>query len=439
LPALVVRADRFDVPLLLRYREGRPAFTVGAERALVQVYLAAGGMQQYRVRYRLNQLLEREVELELPAPVPTLGLRVALGGKRIDPEVLAEEDAQGVRGRVVRLRLPPLERVFSPDREKPELSPSSPDSTVRPRPGEPAPASGRERAEAQILEVVYQLPPGRLEVGRGGPLRTLLAPPVLRGAPPDVPTRWQVVAPSGWVLLGPEQDPGVEWTWGLRGWLLSPRPALSAIDLDHWLTGSAEATGEGTLTGSSEGVLDPGSNPILVCWRSGAEPVYLLHVPQQLWLLFCSLGLLLLGLLGMGHWTAPNGKAGSLAPGSLSLRGLVVVTAGGVLLVAAVLFWPTLTGQVAYGCQPGLVVLLPLLVVQWLFQERRRRRIVFLPAFSQKPERSSASGRRGEGSSVSPGRAEATPAPAPRRGEPSTVDAPVGPLPLPPGNNEDPR
>jgi hypothetical protein len=131
--------------------------------------------------------------------------------------------------------------------------------------------------------------------------------------------------------------------------------------------------------------------------------------------------------------------------GSLSLRGLVLLGAGGLLVVAAVLFWPTLSGQVAYGCQPGAVVLLPLLVVQWLFQERRRRRIVFLPSFSQKPdraatesaERARASGaRRGDGSASSPGRAAGQGSSEhPRRGEPSTVDAPLGPLPFPLGND----
>jgi hypothetical protein len=187
---------------------------------------------------------------------------------------------------------------------------------------------------------------------------------------------------------------------------------------------------------------------MLVCWRNGAEPVYLLHVPQQLWLLFCSLGLLLLGLglLWLGGWTTPPRKPGMGDTGSLSLRGLVFLGAGGLLVVAAVLFWPTLAGQAAYGCQPGVAVLLPLLVVQWLFQERRRRRIVFLPSFSQKPDRAAtesadrarASGARRDGSASSPGRAERSGSGEhPRRGEPSTVDAPLGPLPLPLGDSEE--
>jgi hypothetical protein len=77
-----------------------------------------------------------------------------------------------------------------------------------------------------------------------------------------------------------------------------------------------------------------------------------------------------------------------------------------VALVMSVLLWPTMTGQIAYGCQPGVAVLLLLALVQWLLHERYRRQIVFLPSFSRTPT----------GSSL---RKEAA---RPPSGEPSTVD-----------------
>jgi hypothetical protein len=86
------------------------------------------------------------------------------------------------------------------------------------------------------------------------------------------------------------------------------------------------------------------------------------------------------------------------------LLGTIMVLGGLALVVLA----PALAGQVAYGCQPGLLVLLLFLLVQWLLHERYRRQIIFLPSFS----------RPRTGSSLS--RAEA----ARPNGEPSTVDAP---------------
>jgi hypothetical protein len=48
-----------------------------------------------------------------------------------------------------------------------------------------------------------------------------------------------------------------------------------------------------------------------------------------------------------------------------------------------VALFPGLAGQIAFGCQPGLVVLVLLLLIQWLLHERYRRQIVFLPSFSR--------------------------------------------------------
>ena len=65
---------------------------------------------------------------------------------------------------------------------------------------------------------------------------------------------------------------------------------------------------------------------------------------------------------------------------------------------------------IAYGCQPGAVVMLAVLGLQWLMHRRYRRQIVFLPSFS----------RSRAGSSL----IRKTPSNLPQSGEPSTVDAP---------------
>jgi hypothetical protein len=122
-------------------------------------------------------------------------------------------------------------------------------------------------------------------------------------------------------------------------------------------------------------------------------------VRQNVWLVVCSLGLVVLGL-GLVR------LALSPVPGrwvwSCVLGGLV-----GLGVLALVVFAPGLAGLVAYGCQPGLVVLVVLVAFQLMLHERYRRQIVFLPSFS----------RARTGSSVV--RSEEA-----RPGEPSTVDAP---------------
>ena len=73
------------------------------------------------------------------------------------------------------------------------------------------------------------------------------------------------------------------------------------------------------------------------------------------------------------------------------------------------MFRPTVFYAIAYGCEPGAVVLLLALAFQWVMLERYRRQIVFLPSFR----------RARTGSSLV--RANGARRPA---GEPSTVDAP---------------
>jgi hypothetical protein len=108
---------------------------------------------------------------------------------------------------------------------------------------------------------------------------------------------------------------------------------------------------------------------------------------------------------GMNGAVSPSGRARSTA----SVWAWVLLSVLVAAVVLGVLLWPTLTGQIAYGCQPGAVVLLLVAGAQWLLHERYRRQLVFLPSFS----------RTRPGSSLM--RQEAARA---AHGEPPTVDAP---------------
>jgi len=193
-----------------------------------------------------------------------------------------------------------------------------------------------------------------------------------------------VTVPDSWVVLHHSGEPSGSRTWGRRGGLLAPRPATTAADLERWF--GAESHGKDDTPEAAE--------PSVVSWEADLGAVQVTWVPQQFWLLACSLGLLAVGLalyfLGLPHkvlWPV------------LVLLGLGAATAG--------LLWPGVLAAVAYGCQPGLVVLLAVLATQWVVQHRYRRQLVFLPGFT----------RRKAGSSlVAVGNG--------KRGEPTTVDAP---------------
>jgi hypothetical protein len=354
LPALVARAGRIDRPVKLRFGERAAAFTVLVERALIQARVPDAGGQTYRAAFRLERLAAGTLDVELPAPVPTLQLRVRLDGRDVPRETVDEEGNRAEVGRVARLKVEP--------------------ALVR---------------SGSVLEVIYQLPPGR---AGNSALQTVLLPPVLRGGPGHVPTRWQLTVPAGWVTVGPEGGPGSERTWGLRGWLLAPHLALAPADLEAWLTGAGPLPEEG----------GPAPPPSLACWRTDLGPLTLVHAPQLAWLLACSLGLVVL-CLGLYELTRP--AEGQALSATWFWPALTLVALGAVV---AGLLWPTALGAVVYGCEPGALVLVLVAAFQWLLHERYRRRVVFLPSFSR--------GRAGSsllrGSSQRPA------------GEPSTVDAP---------------
>jgi hypothetical protein len=346
LPSLVLRGG-LGWGLTLRCEPlATPLAAAVAERVLVRAGLSPGAPPTYRVRFALKSVQARFLDLVLPAPASQVGLDVLLDGKRVPAGPAADP-----RGRTVRVRV-------------------DPDTHGRP----------------VILEVNCQPATGTL---KSGWLRTLLQPPVLDGVVILGRVRWQVDVPPGWLPLSPGGGHTPEQRWGRYGWLLAPRPAATAADLDRWLAGTAPEPAAETL--------EPG----LVCWSATQEPLPLLCVPQQAWLLVCSLGLLGLGLLF------------ALAPLPRWLFwGLTVLTFAG-LTVAAVLV-PGVLPAAAYGCEPGLLVLLLVLAGHWLLHRRYRRQVVFLPGFAR--HKTGSSLVRSTGSS---NRARAVPA-----REPSTIDEP---------------
>jgi hypothetical protein len=117
-------------------------------------------------------------------------------------------------------------------------------------------------------------------------------------------------------------------------------------------------------------------------------------------LLGCSLTVLALGLAASRfNWPREVGWI-------LALAAILTIAA---LAAALGLFWPNFLSAVAYGSEPGLLVLFAVLCTQWLLQQRYRRQVVFLPGFQRAKPGSSF---QRAGSSNRP------------RVEPTTVDVP---------------
>src|SRR5439155_17305028 len=71
-----------------------------------RVEVGDDGVQSYRVKYLLTQLGAKPVLVELPAPVPSLDLRVTFDGKEVTPQAVDESGQSADGGRFARLSLP---------------------------------------------------------------------------------------------------------------------------------------------------------------------------------------------------------------------------------------------------------------------------------------------------------------------------------------------
>jgi hypothetical protein len=343
LPTLVLRASRADLPLGLGLTAptGVPLATVVADRTYLQTAVSSDGYQRYHARLWLSRLNVRHLDVGLPAPPAVAKLEAYLGGKGLTWQPVADSPS------VARLPIEP-ERFSVP----------------------------------LLLELRYEIAPNQTE--GNGPFGSTLFPPAFPEGVLSGPLRWAVTLPAGWVPLHVGGGYLTDQRWGWRGWLLAPRPVLSSAALEDWFQGGS--------------VIPPDAEPeaTLVCRGTALKPLGLLLVPQQqVWLLGCSLALLLVGLV-LGVAPLPRGLFWPL---------LALLGAG--LLLTAVL-WPVTFRAFVFGCQPGVLVLLVVVLVQFTLHRRYRRQVVFLPGFR----------RRKSGSSL------VRTGSSPRLREPSTVDEP---------------
>src|SRR5262249_16105183 len=218
-----------------------------------------------------------------------------------------------------------------------------------------------------LVDISYQTGPAS-SAGRGpawlravGPFQTFLQPPRICGDINHAAVRWQVVLPADWVTLYDSGTLPLEQSWGWRGWLLAAHPSASQAEMEYWLHEPGEP-----------GSADPNIAvyPSIASRRTDLDPLQIVHVQQQLWLLGCSLVLLLIGL-GLYF----------LRPGRIGLWFALLLLSGGA--VAAALLWPDVLSAVIYGCEPGLLALLAVLGMQWMLQLRYRRQVAFLPSFKR--------------------------------------------------------
>jgi hypothetical protein len=348
LPSLVLRSSSLTIPELSLKQEPAEVPPTVVERVLIEVLVGDWGYQSYRARFRITRLTMRTLEIELPAPPAQINAAVLFDNRRLPLKTVDDNGTETELGRIVRLQVDPA--LYQ---------------------GKPA-----------VLDVQYQLLIGR-EGHRPLRLQTTFQPPVLRGRVFVWEKLWGLRLPATWVPLHLGEGTTPEQRWGLRGWFLGPRPALTGAELESWFTGSE------LVEGADRGDLS------LVCRQAELRPVVLVHVPQQAWLLACSLTVFAAGFI---LYFAPLPRG----------RFWVIVLALGALVVAIAVWWPQALPFVVYGSEPGLVILGLVFIYAWVRQRRYRRQVVFMPGFTHLKTGSSLV--RNKGSERG-------------RREPSTVDA----------------
>jgi len=333
LPALVLRGTGLNLPLALRLVEATSARlpALVCDRGLVQVTIDEEGNHRYRVRYWVQKLNARRLDVEFPMPAAHCLLNVWLDKKKINNWELLE----------------PMPNVAQ------------------------IPVQPRLYHQPIVLEIEYKLPASFTASKRFW--RTTLYAPQFRGEEFLGRIRWQVSLPFSWFGLVPGGK--LDYHWGIQGWLLAPEPTLTSDDQEYW----PEAN-------------DTPAHVRLAFSRTGQESVQLLHLGRQLWLLLCSGVLLAIGL------------ALFVLPFTRRTSWLVVAGLGSGALAVGLL-WPGWMPALVFGCQPGVLVLIVLLGIQWMLQENYRRKLVFMPGFNRLKAnssliRSGSSGNRRDASTI---------------------------------------
>jgi hypothetical protein len=350
LPGLVVRGAGGHLPLTapVRLSHQAPLAPLVCDRVLIHARVADDGTHFYRARFLVRKVAGGKLTLELPVPV---------------------HGPDGNNLQAVRFGADKLEKNLS-------WHEAGNSSAVVNLPTD----MPNVQSQSFLLEVEYRAP-GVAGDGRRL-LRSVLQPPHWQGEALTGAVRWRVEVPADHVGLLVGSGVSLDYRWMFHGWLLTPQTSVTDADLESWLTGR-----EGGET-----------TPVDIAFsRAGLAQQRIVLLPRQWWLLACS-GLVL--ALGLTFYLVTLRR-----PVRWIL--LVLALAGA---AAAAWQWPAAAPLVVYGCQPGLLVLLTLLSVQWVWQERYRRQVVVMPGFA----------RRQSGSTLSHPRQPAKPR------EPSTVDSPPG-------------
>jgi hypothetical protein len=358
LASIVLRSERpGDAPTLV-VRQGATLASSGLERALIRVSVNEQGQQSYHTSFVLNQSSARFLDIELPGPPAALNVRIEVDGLLATWIPIAEAASRQIEGDPQRIARVPL---------------------------------GGASRDRVMLDVWYQIAPKQLGSAQSwawglGALKTILYPPRLSGNAGQGSVRWHVTLPSDWVPLWDDAALPADLTWVWRGWLVGSRPSTSTADLEQWLDPSYRRQ-----------PVDDGETayPSRTGWRADLEPLTIRHVPQQAWLLGCSVALL--ATASCLYYSRSN---------SFVLCLLLAAAVTGLLTIGIV--WSGVLSAVLYGCEPGLAALVIIVAVQWLLYRRYRRQIAFLPSFKR----------------VKTGGSVVTINGVNRPREPSTVDAP---------------
>lgn len=312
LPWLTLAGTGTDLPLTLELADADGLLpTITVDRALMQAWVDADGKVGVRGRFLLRRW-SSSLEVELPAGVTP---EFSVDGKKVDP--LAATPAG-----TVRFTLP------------------------EPKPG----------GAGLLLDVRYLLPAAHTGFGE-----LTLPPPRLPGAAYRTPVRWQVALPLDVVALSFDRslqsDLGWEWRSGTR----APTASATTAELEQWLTAGAEPDA------TSDRTFATGADALTARQHTVAE-VRLQSVPRALWVVACSLGVLLAGL------AVSRVRSVLLGP----VLGLV-----GLAAVITAMAWPQPSAQAAGAALPGVAALVLVLAAAAALRWYHRRRITHLPGFTR--------------------------------------------------------
>lgn len=319
LPVLTLAASGGELPLTLDVGKAAGESAITIERSLLQATHGDDGIA-FRARFLLRRWSADSLDVRLPAAFDGVVPEAYLDEppKRVPAQIRIENGE-----RILRLPLPEA------------------------RPGRMIAVEIRYVLPGRGVDEISEYPAPQPDASFNGPLR------------------WHIIGPGGSipVLLGGERS---EQRWHTRFGLITPAPA-GADELEKWfLTGAAD----GTSTGGTESVVVRVDSP---------ASIEIVHLPRAAFIIGCSVGVLLLGLVL------------SRFPGWLA--GPTVAVLFGVIAIAAVLY-PQPASQIAAAATPGLAVLVFVLAFHAATRWHHRQRVTFLPGFTRSAPAPSASGSK---------------------------------------------